>query len=221
MFTTENSMYGQQRDDMFDLDSVGSGIDQFISRYTQKPAVVLDYDGVLTAPGANTAFDLIHRYHTDGFIDEAAWDEFQSVVAERAERRDREFEGELLSIATQALEGEKKGELRSTTADFVAEHRDDVLATEADQLIGEQQAQGREVYIVSNNYRLLFEALADNSNINLNNVYSNVLAVSDENGNTLNGQLSQRVYDGKQDIAEEIGDDRYIWAAAGDSMSDY
>ncbi|MFB6294907.1 MAG: HAD family hydrolase [Candidatus Nanohaloarchaea archaeon] len=180
------------------------------------PAVVWDYDRVISDGPAYRV--LVDGWHAAGHLDDDTYTAF--VDAERSDyRSDQEFEGDLLYRVTDGLEGESKGELFATTADLVVQHRDEFLSSAADDLLYELARNGFENHIISHNYRILFDALADHSAINENNVHANRLAVGEDG--RLTGRLAANTYQvGKNQIVADIAGQQYVRAGIGDSVAD-
>ncbi len=191
-------------------------LEAYMSENGSSPAVLWDYDRVLSDGPAYRL--LVEGWHDAGHLDEDTYTEF--VEADKSDyRSDHEFQGDLLYRVTDGLSGENKGELFATTADLIVEHRDRFLSEDADTLLYRLARDGFENHIISHNYRILFDALADHSAINENNVYANRLAVG-EDGRLTGGLASNTFQQGKREIVADIANQQYIRAGVGDSLAD-
>ncbi len=219
VFAVDSPSHSYENRSRKTFSALSSRINGALSRYTKPHAVVLDYDDVLSPEGESPATQLIEAYSDAGHVDDTDWDEFQEALENGGERSDRELEGELLTIATRALEGESKKDVYGTTADFVVDNYDDLLREDSNDIMDDLEEDYR-VFIVSNNYRILFDALADHSNISENNVYANKLSVDGEG--RFDGDLDFNLYSrGKGEVARDVADNHHIIAAAGNSVSDF
>ncbi|MDY6761939.1 MAG: haloacid dehalogenase-like hydrolase [Candidatus Nanohaloarchaea archaeon] len=180
------------------------------------PAVVWDYDRVLSDGPAYRR--LVEGWYEADHLDDDTYDAFDSV--NRSDyRNDQEFEGDLLYRVTDGLEGQSKGELFATTADLVVQHRDEFLSSDAHDILHRLERHGFENHIISHNYRILFDALADHSPIDENNVHANRLEVGEDG--RLTGRLAANTYRvGKRRIVADIANQQYVRAGIGDSVAD-